>query len=114
MMEDDRVLIQRAVSTAEPPDRRGSAFGEIVRRYQDMAYACALALVGDSHLAEDCAQVAFISAWLQLEQLREPGAFPGWLRRIVATQCHRATRGKRYPSVGLGMIAELPCSAADP
>src|SRR5438552_3855114 len=110
MMEELCNLIIRAGASSNAPRERGIAFGEIVRRYQDTAYACALALVGDSHLAEDCAQEAFVTAWIQLEQLREPGAFPGWLRRIVATQCHRATRGKRYPNVALEEIAELPCS----
>jgi RNA polymerase sigma factor (sigma-70 family) len=71
------------------------AFGKLVWSFQDMAYACAYAVVGDFQLAEDAAQEAFISAWQKLAQLREPAAFPGWLRRIVLTECNRLTRGQR-------------------
>ena len=71
------------------------AFGKLVWSFQDMAYACAYAVVGDFQLAEDAAQEAFIVAWQKLAHLREPAAFPGWLRRIVLTECNRLTRGKR-------------------
>lgn len=77
------------------------AFSEIVRRFQDRAYACAYAILGDFHLAEDATQAAFISAWQKLNQLREPEAFPGWFRRLVATECHRMVRVKRLPTVPL-------------
>ena len=58
-----------------------AAFDAIVRRFQDMAYAGAYALLGDSHQAQDAAQEAFIDAYLSLDKLREPAAFPGWFRR---------------------------------
>ena len=51
-----------------------------------MAFACAYAAPCDFHLAEDAAQGAFVTAWRKLTQLREPEAFPGWLRRIVLTE----------------------------
>ena len=60
-----------------------------------MAFACAFSALGDFQLAEDAAQEAFISAWQRLNQLREPEAFPGWLRRIVLTACNRLTRAQR-------------------
>lgn len=71
------------------------AFGGLVHSFQDMAYACAYGVLGDFQLAEDAAQEAFITAWQKLYQLRQPEAFPGWFRRIVLTECHRLTRGKR-------------------
>jgi RNA polymerase sigma factor (sigma-70 family) len=66
-----------------------------------MAFACAYAALADFHLAEDAAQEAFVTAWRKLPQLREPEAFPGWLKRIVVSSCHRLTRGKRLASVSL-------------
>ena len=77
------------------------AFGGLVRSFQDMAYACAYAVLGDFHLAEDAAQEAFITAWQKLYQLRQPEAFPGWFRRIVLTECHRLRRGKRLRATSL-------------
>jgi RNA polymerase sigma factor (sigma-70 family) len=77
------------------------AFCELVRMFQDMAYACAYAVLGDFCLAEDASQQAFISAWQKLDQLRQPEAFPGWFRRIVLTECNRLTRRERLRTMSL-------------
>ncbi|MBV8860211.1 MAG: sigma-70 family RNA polymerase sigma factor [Acidobacteria bacterium] len=100
------------VATGSAPAERHAAFGELISRYQDMAFACAYSVLGDFHLAEDAAQEAFITAWQRLGQLREPGAFAAWLRRVVLTQCSRMTRGKRLKLVPLD--AGLGVSSADP
>lgn len=78
-----------------------SAYGEIVRRFQDMAYGYAYAILGDFQLAQDAAQEAFIEAYRQLADLKEPKAFPGWLKRIIFKHCDRLTRGKRILTVPL-------------
>ena len=62
------------------------AYGQIVRRFQDMAYGFAYSILGDFHLAEDVAQEAFIEAFRQLPQLEKPAAFPSWFRKIVFKQ----------------------------
>ena len=77
------------------------AFGEIVRRFRDMAYASAYTLLDDVHLAEDVMQEAFIEAYLNLGKLREPAAFPGWFKRILFKQGDRLTRGKQFRTVPL-------------
>ena len=77
------------------------AFAELVRRFQDMAYASAYVLTGDYQLAEDAAQEAFLQAYVDLPTLREPAAFPGWFRRIVFKHGDRLTRGKRGSFVPL-------------
>jgi len=82
------------------------AFGVLVRLFQDRAYACAYAILGDFHLAEDAAQAAFISAWQKIGQLREPAAFAGWFRRLVVTECHRLIRRKRVRTVPLDEVNE--------
>lgn len=108
-VEDTRLLIKRVVDPDCARAERHGAFGELVSRYQDMAFACAYSVLGDFYLAEDAAQEAFITAWLKLGQLREPAAFAAWLRRIVLTECNRMTRGKRLKFVpladGLGVSA---------
>ncbi len=111
-MKDLRTLIKTAA--AAPPVERHEAFAEIVARFQDLAFGCAWAVLKDFHLAEEAAQEAFIIAWQELDTLREPEAFPGWLRRLVLTACHRMTRGKRLIFVPLEAAAQATAAAADP
>ena len=100
-------LIAAATAARTATADKSAAFGDIVRRYQDFAFACAFAVLGDFHLAEDAAQEAFITAWRYLDSLREPAAFGGWLRRIVLTQCNRLTRGLKLDTVALGAVGDL-------
>src|SRR5436190_11503301 len=74
--------------------RDDDAYEIIVRRFQDMAVGYGYSILRDFQLAEDAAQEAFLEAYRNLDQLREPAAFPGWFRRIVFKQCDRITRGK--------------------
>ena len=71
------------------------AFGLLIGRFQNFAYATAYRYLGERMLAQDAAQEAFWETYHQLHRLREPHAFPAWLRRIVYKQCDRLTRGKR-------------------
>ena len=61
-VEETQSLITKASDSRGAPAERLAAFGEIVRRFQDMAYGCAYAVLGDFHLAEDAAQEAFLAA----------------------------------------------------
>ncbi len=58
------------------------AFTELVRRYQDLAFGYAYAILRDFHLAQDAAQEAFVVTYADIGKLQNPDAFPGWLRRI--------------------------------
>ncbi len=113
-MDEIGRLIERATAARAARVEKDQAFGEIVGRFQDLAFACAYAILGDFQLAEDAAQEAFVCAWRNLEQLRQAEAFPGWFKRIVLSQCNRLTRGKRLPTVALEAAAELPANGADP
>src|SRR6476620_5946926 len=90
------------------------AFGQVVERFQRMAYAVAYAMLGDAHLAEDVAQEAFIEAYICLPKLREPAAFPGWFRRIVLKRGDRLVRAPQPALVALDDVGQLPSSALDP
>ena len=107
------LLIAKATAAQAAQQEKNQAFGEIVRRFQDLAFGCAYAVLGDFHLAEDTAQEAFIVAWRNLDQLRKPEAFPGWFKRIVLSQCNRMTRGCRVEAISLDAMRHAP-TAADP
>ena len=64
------------------------AYGEIVGRFQDMAYGYAYAIMGDFHAAEDATQEAFVAAFGDLPKLSEAAAFPGWFRRVPSLEAH--------------------------
>jgi RNA polymerase sigma factor (sigma-70 family) len=81
-------------------------FSELVTSFQDMAVGYAYSLIGDFHLAEDAAQEAFLDAYRHLGDLREPLAFPSWLRRIVFKHCDRRTRRHVPPMVSFEEVSD--------
>jgi uncharacterized protein len=113
-MEEVAGLVAGATAVRAARAERSLAFGELVRRFQDLAFACAFATLGDFHLAQDATQEAFLAAWRNLDQLRTPEAFPGWLKRVVLTQCSRLTRGKRPETVALDALRHLPATDPEP
>src|SRR6266852_1360660 len=104
--------LQSLVRAAQHGDK--DAFGQIVMRFQDMAYASAYAMVGDLCLAQDVAQEAFLDAYLSLPKLRDPAAFPGWFRRIVIGHSNRQRRSQVVTTVPLedtgSLYTHLPAS----
>jgi RNA polymerase sigma factor (sigma-70 family) len=103
-------LIRRVQQAKARRQERDVAYTEIVRRFQDMAFGSAFALLEDVQHAEDAAQEAFMDAWARLQDLRDPDAFPGWFRRIVQTRCHRRLRRKGVPTASM----EAAANARDP
>jgi RNA polymerase sigma factor (sigma-70 family) len=61
--------------------RNGSqaAFAEIVRRHINLVYSVAFRYTGNSHEAQDVAQVVFIILAQKAARLREGTILPGWL-----------------------------------
>ena len=51
--------------------------------------------------SESSEEIHVLTAWRNLDQVRKPEAFPGWLKRVMVTQCSRLTRGKRLETVAL-------------
>lgn len=106
-MEELRHLVMAA------QQGNNDAFGQIVGRFQDMAFASAYALLRNPAAAQDAAQDAFIDAFYSLPKLREPAAFPGWFRRIVFKHCDRQMR-KWRPVVSLETAVSLPSPIINP
>ncbi len=86
MMNETTALVGKAQQGDD------AAFDALVACFQDKAVAYAYNLTGNRTTAEDVAQEAFFHAWRHLGTLREPAAFSGWLRRIIATCSNRYRR----------------------
>ena len=94
-------------------EERHRAFGRLVSAFQDMAFGYAYTLLGEAQAAQDAAQEAFITAYLQMDALRDPRAFPGWFKRILWSQCGHLRRGA--PSEApLDRVFDADCDAVDP
>jgi uncharacterized protein len=104
--------ITALVRAAQQGDQ--SAFAELVRAYQNIAVAYATSILGDYHLAEDAAQEAFVDAYRELPNLREPAAFASWFRSIVFKHCDRLTRRKRLSITGLEAALEIAAPTPSP
>lgn len=78
-----------------------SSYEQIVKRLQASAFSQAFSVLGDSHLAEDATQDAFIEAYRKLGSLRTPEAFITWFRRIVFTACSRMRRRMTVGTISL-------------
>lgn len=104
-MSDPYVNYAETVIQAQSGDV--AAFDVLVRRFQDQAVGYARSLLADATAAEDAAQEAFVEAFLCLHNLREPLAFPVFLRRIVHKQCDRVRRVTHPPLLDLNSAAEV-------
>lgn len=71
------------------------AFDLLMSRYRDAVYGVAYHRLGDLAAAEDVVQETFVTAYLRLGDLREPGKFAAWLLRIAANLCGQYTRRQR-------------------
>jgi len=60
-----------------------TAFEELVRGYARLVWASVYALVRDPAWTEDVVQETFLRGWESLGELREAGAFRGWLLTIA-------------------------------
>jgi RNA polymerase sigma factor (sigma-70 family) len=83
------------------------AYGELVRRYQNLAYRLAAGLLKDCDRAEDAAQEAFCRGYRHLERLRNPSAFASWLAAIVRNACRNVQRAERNAPLSLDDLAEI-------
>lgn len=107
-------LVERARDPGAAIAERHEAFGELVSRFQDMAYGYAYGILQDSGWAEEAAQEALVSAYGHLGQLQDAEAFPGWLRTIVFSRCHRLLRDRRSAAEPLEVVRGLAAPRSDP
>lgn len=94
----------RVERTAEPSDGvvvRAVLTGDVeqyavlVRRYRDRYARYASRMLGSADAAEDAVQDAFIRAYDQLGQCRDPDNFAGWFFLILRNRCFAERRRHR-------------------
>ncbi len=83
----------KAVKAAQAGDER--AFESLFRAYQDSVYSLAMHFARDPELAADITQDAFVRAWEELPNLREPAAFEGWLKTMARNLVRDHFRARR-------------------
>jgi RNA polymerase sigma factor (sigma-70 family) len=96
-MEDSHLIARAA-------DGDSAAFDLLVRQNQSKLRGFLRRLArGDTALADDLAQEAFLEAWRKLSQYRGEGSFAGWLSRIAWSRFLMEAR-KRKPE----LLEDLP------
>lgn len=100
---DENTLVARA--------KRGdaTAYEELVRMHQGIAFRVALVAAGDRGDAEEAVQDGFVKAYRALQRFRDGAPFRPWLLRIVANEARNRRRaaGRR---AGLALRAATAAS----
>ena len=85
-----------------------AAYGRLIQATQAMSVAVAVSVLRDSGSAEDAVQEAYLRAYRRLDDLADPAAFPGWLRRIVITVALNLRRAHRATLLSLDEFPNVP------
>lgn len=89
MTQEEIAMIKAAMQNHE------NAFEDLFEHYYSMAYAMALRETKCDADAKDAVQEAFISIHKSIGELRDPKAFPAWLKMIVHSKCYKLFRKKQ-------------------
>ncbi len=106
---EELIEIVRSASDTE----RKELLDALIVQFAGAAHHWALLVLEDEDAALDAVQDAWLSAYLHLDQLREPAAFPAWFRQIVIASSHHARRGEK-PALPLDEDAVEPIASSDP
>jgi RNA polymerase sigma-70 factor (ECF subfamily) len=96
-----------------------AAFEELYRENAGRVYLLCLRMCGDSFLAEELAQEAFVRAWQKLGSFRGDSAFSTWLHRVAVNvvlgdRRSTARREARVKTVGDDVPVDLSASTPSP
>ena len=80
-LDDEKTELANLVRAAQQGDR--TAFGQLFERFERHVMAIGLRRLGDFGDAQELCQDVFIQTMKKIGQLREPAAFPGWLRSVA-------------------------------
>jgi RNA polymerase sigma-70 factor (sigma-E family) len=108
---------QRIIMRVEAEERvvgEGGRLAELYARHAGDAVRLAFLLTGDRALAEDLAQEAFVRLAGRFRDLRNPAAFPWYLRRTVVNLTRSHFRRARVERAYLATRAGERAPAHDP
>ncbi len=95
-------------------------YGELVTKYRDRYARYAARMLGSADAAEDAVQDAFVRAYDQLAQCRDPDNFVGWFFLILRNRCFAERRKSKEvaPLEAAGAVvaaerSEVPVEAAE-
>jgi RNA polymerase sigma-70 factor (ECF subfamily) len=108
ILEDENALIEQA----QHGDR--NAFGELVSRYYPGVVRVVYRLCGDTGLAEDMAQEAFLRGWINLPAFRPQSSLRNWLYRIAVNATLDVLRRKSEDTLEDEAVQMYPDQAAGP
>ncbi len=100
------------IEQAQHGDR--NAFGELVRRHYQGVVLVVTRMCGDTGLAEDAAQEAFMRAWVNLPSFQPKGCLRNWLYRIAINAALDVLRHKPEETLDDEQALKMPDQAADP
>jgi RNA polymerase sigma-70 factor (ECF subfamily) len=93
----------------------GSAYAEIVRAHQEIAFRTAYLITRNAADAEDAAQDGFVKAYYALARFRRGAPLRPWLLRIVANEARNRRRSEgRRAVLALRAAAQAPSGDAAP
>src|SRR5204862_2800115 len=69
-----------------------SAYAELVREHQQVAFRAAFLVTGSAADAENAAQEGFVKAWRALDRFRRGAPFRPWLLAIVVNEARNRRR----------------------
>ena len=108
MSADDHQLIAQCLQG------EATAFGELVRRYQDRLFNTVYRVVGNAEDAQDVVQEAFLSAYQSLNGFKGDSLFFTWLYRIAVNTAISYKRKQRNAlSLDSGMNGQSGIEPSD-
>ena len=73
---------------------------ELYRRFASAMYGLCLQYATSEEDAQDILQDGFIKVFAKLDQVKNPGCFPGWIRRVMINTALEKYRSQVDPSAG--------------
>ncbi len=108
----DTVTERDLVNLAQQGDR--NAFGELVRRHYQSVVRVVYSMCGDTALAEDATQEAFIRAWVNLPSFQPTAPLRNWLFRIAINAALDVLRKKPEESLEENQVIMITDQAVSP
>ena len=108
-----QIDIVELVTRAQGGDRQ--AYSELYAHFRPGVYTVALACLRDPQAAQELTHDVLVQAFEKLSQLRQPAAFPGWLRQMATHMAiNRVSRhGQSTYATDVG-LNELTAPSASP